>query len=165
MRTGRPKQPLHLLPVDKEKLELLARRPKTAQRVALRSKIVLRAAEGQSNREIAGRLGVTGATVGKWRERFRLAGMEGLSDEPRPGTPRKITDAQVEAAVTRTLESVPAAATHWSTRSLAQQVGLSKAPSCASGIALVYNRTGAVRSNCPPTPSWWRKCGILSACT
>jgi transposase len=126
MRIGRPKQPLNLLPADKEKLTLLARRPKTAQRVALRAKIVLRAAGGQLNQQIAQGLGITGATVGKWRERFRLRGMEGLSDEPRPGTPRKITDAQVEAAVTRTLESVPAAATHWSTRSLAQQVGLTQ---------------------------------------
>jgi transposase len=126
MRTGRPKQLLSLLPVDKEKLTLLARRPKTAQRVALRAKIILRAAGGQLNQEIAQGLGITGATVGKWRERFRLRGMEGLSDEPRPGTPRKITDAQVEAAVTRTLESVPTAATHWSTRSLAQQVGLTQ---------------------------------------
>ena len=126
MRIGRPKQPLNLLPADKEKLTLLARRPKTAQRVALRAKIVLRAAGGQLNQQIAQGLGITGATVGKWRERFRLRGMEGLSDEPRPGTPRKITDAQVEAAVTRTLESVPAAATHWSTRSLAEQVGLTQ---------------------------------------
>lgn len=126
MRNGRPKQPLSLLPADQEKLTLLARRPKTAQRVALRAKIVLRAAGGQLNQQIAQGLGITGATVGKWRERFRLRGMEGLSDEPRPGTPRKITDAQVEAAVTRTLESVPAAATHWSTRSLAQQVGLTQ---------------------------------------
>ena len=126
MRTGRPKEPLILLPADKEKLTLLARRPKTAQRVALRAKIVLRAASGQLNREIAQGLSITGATVGKWRERFRLRGMEGLSDEPRPGTPRKITDAQVEAAVTRTLESLPAAATHWSTRSLAQEVGLTQ---------------------------------------
>src|SRR5215210_7767626 len=105
MRTGRPKKPLQLEPSDKEKLELLARRPKTAQRVALRSKIVLQAAEGFSNQEIAGRLGVTGATVGKWRERYRLRGMEGLLDELRPGTPRKITDEQVEKAVTQTLES------------------------------------------------------------
>jgi len=126
VRTGRPKEPLILLPADKEKLTLLARRPKTAQRVALRAKIVLRAASGQLNREIAQGLSITGATVGKWRERFRLRGMEGLSDEPRPGTPRKITDAQVEAAVTRTLESLPAAATHWSTRSLAQEVGLTQ---------------------------------------
>jgi len=137
MRTGRPKQPLNLGPVDQEKLELLARRPKTAQRVATRSKIVLRAAEGHSNQEIARRLGITGATVGKWRERYRLQGMEGLSDEPRPGTPRKITDAQVEEAVTRTLESVPAAATHWSTRSLAQQVGLSQ-----SAIVRIWHSFG-----------------------
>jgi transposase len=126
MRTGRPKQPLTLESADKEKLEFLARRPKTSQRSALRSKIVLRAAEGLSNQEIARRLGVTGATVGKWRERFRREGMDGLSDEPRPGAPRKITDAQVEEAVTQTLESLPRAATHWSTRSLAAQVGLSQ---------------------------------------
>jgi len=126
MRTGRPKKPLTVKPTDQEKLELLARRPKTAQRVAIRSKIVLRAAEGLPNQEIARRLGVTGATVGKWRERYRLQGMEGLSDEPRPGTPRKITDAKVEEAVTQTLESLPVAATHWSTRSLAEKVGLSQ---------------------------------------
>ena len=126
MRTGRPKKPLTVKPADQEKLELLARRPKTAQRVAVRSKIVLRAAEGLPNQEIARRLGITGATVGKWRERYRVQGMEGLSDEPRPGTPRKITDAKVEEAVTQTLESLPAAATHWSTRSLAERVGLSQ---------------------------------------
>jgi transposase len=137
MRTGRPKKPLAVLPVDQEKLQLLARRPKTAQRVALRSKIVLQAAQGHSNQEIAQRLGITGVTVGKWRERYRLQGMEGLADEPRPGTPRKITDAQVEAAVTRTLESVPQAATHWSTRSLAQQVGLSQ-----SAIVRIWHSFG-----------------------
>ena len=71
MRTGRPKQPIILDEADKEKLELLARRPKTAQRVAMRSKIVLRAARGLANQEIASQLGVTGSTVGKWRERFR----------------------------------------------------------------------------------------------
>jgi transposase len=126
LRTGRPKQPVALEPAEKEKLEMLARRPKSAQRVALRSKIVLGAAAGQSNQEIARRLGITGTTVGKWRERFRLRRLEALSDEPRPGTPRKITDTQVEEAVTRTLESAPVAATQWSTRSLAEQVGLSQ---------------------------------------
>ena len=126
MRTGRPKQPLILEPEDKAKLELLARRPKTAQRSALRAKIVLRAAEGLANQDIARRLGITGSTVGKWRERFRVRGMEGLTDEPRPGAPRKITDEAVERAVTQTLESLPRAATHWSTRSLAAEVGLSQ---------------------------------------
>ncbi len=126
MRTGRPKKPITLQPADQEKLEMLARRPKTAQRLALRSKIVLRAAEDVSNQQIARQLEVTGATVGKWRERFRVYGLEGLADEPRPGAPRKITDTQVEEAVTRTLESAPPAATHWSTRSLAKQVRLSQ---------------------------------------
>jgi transposase len=126
MRTGRPKKPITLQPADKEKLEMLARRPKTAQRLAMRSKIVLRAAEGLPNGEIARGLGVTGATVGKWRERFRQHGLDGLSDEARPGAPRQISDAQVEEAVTRTLEAAPAGATHWSTRSLARQVGLSQ---------------------------------------
>jgi len=126
MRTGRPKQPLILDAADKEKLTLLARRPKTAQRAAVRSKIVLRAAEGLSNQDIAGQLGVTGSTVGKWRERYRLLGMSGLADDSRPGTPRSITDEKVEEAVTRTLEGMPTAATQWSTRSLAQNVGLSQ---------------------------------------
>jgi transposase len=126
MRTGRPKQPLILDAADKEKLTLLARRPKTAQRAAVRSKIVLRAAEGLSNQDIAGQLGVTGSTVGKWRERYRLLGMRGLADDSRPGTPRSITDEKVEEAVTRTLEGMPTAATQWSTRALAQNVGLSQ---------------------------------------
>lgn len=137
MRTGRPKKPLSLLPVEKEKLELLARRPKTAQRLALRAKIVLRAAEGLSNQVIARILGVTPSTVGKWRERFRTQGLEGLSDEPRPGTPRQITDLQVEAAVTKTLEGLPPAATHWSTRSLAKEVGLSQ-----TAIVRIWNTFG-----------------------
>jgi len=126
MRTGRPKLPLILESADKEKLVLLARRPKTAQRVALRAKIVLRAAEGFSNQAIARQLNVTGATVGKWRQRYRLRGMKGLADDSRPGTPRKITDEKVEEAVTQTLEGLPAGATHWSTRSLAAKVGLSQ---------------------------------------
>ena len=137
MRTGRPKQPVSVGAADKEKLELLARRPKTAQRVALRSRIVLAAAAGQSNQAIAQRLGITGATVRKWRERFRLRGLEGLCDEPRPGTPRSISDAMVEEAVTRTLESAPAGATHWSTRSLARQVGLSQ-----SAVVRIWHNFG-----------------------
>lgn len=126
MRTGRPKKPLTVEPVDREKLQMLVRRPKTAQRLAIRSKIVLQAVEGSPNQEIARRLGVSGATVGKWRERFRLHGLDGLGDESRPGAPRRITDTQVEEAVTRTLESAPPGATHWSTRSLAKQMGLSQ---------------------------------------
>jgi transposase len=94
--------------------------------VAVRSKIVLRGAEGLTNQAIALQLGVTGATVGKWWERYRMQDMQGLADDSRPGTPRKITDAKVEEAVTQTLESLAPEARHWSTRSLAQKVGLSQ---------------------------------------
>jgi transposase len=74
-----------------------------------------------SNSEVARKLHITGATVGKWRERFLRLGLEGLLDEPRVGAPRKITDRQIEQVVTRTLESMPANSTHWSTRLMAAE--------------------------------------------
>jgi transposase len=94
--------------------------------MALRARIVLESEQGLSNAAIAKRLHLAGATVGKWRERFRRFGMEGLLDEPRVGAPRKITDSQVEDVVTRTLETMPDNATHWSTRLMAEQTGLSQ---------------------------------------
>jgi transposase len=111
---------------ERAKLEAWTRRPKTSQRLALRSRIVLAAAEGKSNTEIAADLRVTLPTVGKWRQRFLDDRLEGLTDEPRPGAPRTITDAQVEEVVTKTLESKPSNATHWSTRSMAKAAGLSQ---------------------------------------
>ncbi len=126
MRTGRPKKPLEISGEEREKLETWARRPKSSQRLALRSRIVLRCADGLSNKAVAEELGVSAVTVGKWRERFREHRLEGLADEPRPGAPRKISDAMVEEVVTRTLETLPADATHWSTRSMAREVGLTQ---------------------------------------
>ena len=111
---------------ERSKLAAWARRPTSAQRLALRSRIVLAAAEGHANAAIAAGLGITVPTVRKWRERFAQRRLEGLADEPRPGPPRTITDEQVEAAVTRTLEATPADATHWSTRALARALGLSQ---------------------------------------
>jgi transposase len=127
MLTGRPKKPLVLTAEERVKLEQWARRPKTAQRLALRSRIVLRCAQGLPNQTVARELRITGATVCKWRERFRAARLEGLADEPRPGAPREITDAQVEDLITRTLESTPPQATHWSTRSMARATKVSRA--------------------------------------
>jgi transposase len=126
MRTGRPKNPIEISDEDCEKLRMIARRPKSSQAMALRAQIVLHCAQGMSNSEVARRLHVTGATAGKWRERFRQAGLDGLLDEPRVGAPRKITDRQVEEVVTRTLESMPANSTHWSTRRMAKKTGLSQ---------------------------------------
>jgi transposase len=105
---------------------MLARRPKSAQAIAMRARIVLGCNDGLSNGEVAKRLRITEATVCKWRERFRVDRLEGLLDEPRPGAPRSITDAQVEEVITKTLESMPVNSTHWSTRLMAQKMGLSQ---------------------------------------
>jgi transposase len=94
--------------------------------LALRARIVLAASDGFTNSEIAEEFGITMPTVGKWRQRFLDDRLEGLADEPRPGAPRSITDAQIEEAITKTLESKPANATQWSTRSLAKKLGLSQ---------------------------------------
>jgi transposase len=126
MRTGRPKKPILIAEEEHEKLRTIALRPKSAQALALRARIVLFCAQGLSNSEVARKLHVTGATVGKWRERFRQFRLEGLLDEPRVGAPRKISDRQVEEVVTKTLESMPPHGTHWSTRLMAKQVGLSQ---------------------------------------
>lgn len=105
---------------------MLARRPKTSQAIAMRARIVLACAEGLSNGAAANKLRITGATVCKWRKRFRMSRLEGLLDEPRLGAPRSITDTQVEGVVTKTLESMPANSTHWSTRLMAKKAGLSQ---------------------------------------
>jgi transposase len=126
MRTGRPKKALEIGAEDPEKLSMIARRPKSAQAMAMRARIVLNCGQGLSNSAVARKLHVTGATVGKWRERFRKSGLDGLLDEPRVGAPRKITDQQIEEVVTKTLESMPANSTHWSTRLMATEMGLTQ---------------------------------------
>ena len=126
MRTGRPKNPLEMTAEEGDKLRTIALRPKSAQSMAMRARIVLRCAQGMSNSEVAHQLHLTCATVGKWRERFRRFRLEGLLDEPRVGAPRTITDRQVEEVVTKTLESMLANSTHWSTRLMAQKTGLSQ---------------------------------------
>ncbi len=124
---GRPTTPLALSDDEQATLERWARRPKSSQRLAQRSRIVLACASGASNLAVAERLGITPATVGKWRSRFVAHRLDGLIDEPRPGVPRSIADDKVEAVIVTTLEQLPADATHWSTRSLAKVVGISPA--------------------------------------
>src|SRR6516165_12583107 len=111
---------------DREVLERWARRPKSAQALALRCRIVLAAADGESSLQIAARLGCNPSTVGKWRGRFARRGFDGLHDEPRPGKPRSIGDQAVERVIVKTLEEQPSDATHWSTRSMAQATGMSQ---------------------------------------
>jgi len=115
-----------LSPSERQTLEGWTRRHTSAQALALRSRVILLAAMGRSNTEVAHALRVTKQTVGKWRSRFVSRRLEGLLDEPRPGAPRRITDVHVERVVTRTLESTPRDATHWSTRSMAKACGVSQ---------------------------------------
>lgn len=126
MRRGRPIPPLTVTDEERETLERWVRRRKTAQGLALRARVVLECAQGKTNTCVAAELRISRPTVGKWRGRFLKRRLEGLLDEPRPGAPRKISDEDVERVVTLTLETTPADATHWSTRSMARRCGLSR---------------------------------------
>src|SRR5260370_33243609 len=113
---------------EREVLERWARRPTSSQALAFRCRVVLGTAEGRSSTEIAGELGCTGSTVGKWRGRFARRGIDGLHDEPRPGKPRSISDENVERVIVKTPEQQPANATHWSNRSMAGATGMRQTP-------------------------------------
>ena len=125
-RTGRPKAELTLSEGERAQLLRWSRRAKSAQALALRSRIVLACADGLDNKQVAAKLGIVPATVGKWRRRFVERRMDGLLDEPRPGGPRSISDEQIEAVIVATLERTPKDATHWSRASMAAETGLSR---------------------------------------
>jgi len=117
---------IELSDVEREQLVAWTRRRTSAQALAQRSRIVLAAADGLTNTEIAERLGISRKMAATWRARFAEYRLDGLLDEPRPGRPRTVTDAHVEAVIVRTLESTPKDATHWSTRSMAAETGLTQ---------------------------------------
>jgi transposase len=132
-RHGRPSERVVVSPSERTTLEQWARRRTTAQGLAQRARIVLMAATGASDTQLAAELGITRQTVGRWRRRFLARRLDGLLDEPRPGAPRRLSDAVVERVLTRTLETTPRDATHWSTRSMARTVGVSQ-----SGVARMW---------------------------
>lgn len=126
MRTGRPKEPLTLSTEERTRLESLAHRSRSHSLLARRARVILTCAEGLDNKAAAKKLRCSPGMVGKWRSRFLKTRVEGLHDEPRPGSPRKISDEQVEKAIIQTLESTPRGQTHWSTRELAKVTGMSR---------------------------------------
>ena len=126
MRTGRPKRPLILTAAEEVRLQSLAHRARSQPLLAQRARVILAAAQGLAHHLVAKQLRCSPGMVNKWRSRFLKTRLEGLYDEPRPGAPRQVSDAQVEQVVIRTLESTPPAQTHWSTRGLAQATGLSR---------------------------------------
>lgn len=122
---GRRMAALVLSDEERSELTSLAARRNTAQALALRARIVLRCATGAENQQVAADLRIDKTTVGKWRRRFVERRLDGLRDEPRSGAPRTVDDARIEAVIVRTLESLPSDATHWSSRGMARESGLS----------------------------------------
>ena len=127
MRLGRPIPELILSAEEQEMLERWARRPNSAQALALRARVILACAAGKTNTQVSTKMRLSKPAVGKWRSRFVARRLDGLLDEPRPGAPRKISDADVERLLTLTLEKRPPDATHWSTHAMAKRSGLSRA--------------------------------------
>ena len=126
MPRGRPhKASLSVSDADRAELVRWTKRVKSSNGLAQRARIVLRCADGLRSTEVARELRVNDHTVFKWRKRFIERGLAGLLDEPRPGAPRQVSDEQVEAVLSQTLEAMPRDATHWSTRSMASASGLS----------------------------------------
>ena len=165
MRTGRPKAALMVTADERQTLEQWMRRPKTAQALARRARIVLACATGKPNHTVAAEFKTTGQTVGRWRRRFVERRLDGLLDEPRPGAPRRTSDAEVERVLARTLETMPPAATHWSSRGRWRRLAASvRAPSAASGRPSRCSRIAPRRSSSPRIRSLSRRSGTSSAC-
>lgn len=125
-RGGRPKRALVLSEEDREHLERIVRAPTSAQRDALRARIILLSVDGLTNTLIAKKLNISGQTVGKWRTRFIDFGIPGLTDAPRPKESLRLSDEKVTEIVRTTLETKPRGATHWSTRLMAKHAGVSQ---------------------------------------
>ncbi len=123
---GRPLAPFTLSESEREELRSITRSRSMAQSLATRARIVLLSADGDSNTDIAERLGLSKRTVGIWRRRYLTQRIAGLYDEPRPGGPRSIHDEQVAALLRKTLQTKPKDGTHWSCRSIAAETKLSK---------------------------------------
>jgi transposase len=128
---------VHLTDEQRSELQRFTSRAKTSQALAKRCRIILACADGLSATEVAAKEGLSRQTVGKWKKRFITSGVDGLLDEPRPGAPRKLADEDVEKIITKTLESAPVDATHWSTRSMAKVTGMSQ-----SAISRIWRAFG-----------------------
>jgi len=124
--TGRPTKRVSISAEQKGELETLSRQKRKSRSVAFRAQIVLKCAEGRNDSEVAQMMRTSNSTVGLWRKRFLNGGVDGLFDEPRSGAPRQMDDARIEEVVTKTLETTPEGATHWSTRLMAKKLGLSQ---------------------------------------
>ena len=123
----KPAPALTLVPEQRDVLKRLVRAGNTPQKLVLRSQIILKAADGIANHEIAETLHTSRPTVLLWRDRFERLGLAGLEkDAPRPGRKPKISSDKVAQVIEATLQTKPSAATHWSIRMMAKVQGLSR---------------------------------------
>ena len=123
---GRKPKPIVLTGEPREELERLSRRARTNRRLVFRAKIILRSASEIPGLAVGRKLRASNQTVCLWRRRFLFGGIKARYDEPKPGAPRKISDAKIEEIVVKTLAERPEGATHWSTRQMAKKVHLSQ---------------------------------------
>lgn len=126
MPRGRPIVPIVLSADTRRELEAMSRSRSLPHGLVRRAQIILMAAEGVTNTVIGASVGLSRAMVGQWRRRFATQGLMGLYDEPRPGGPRSISDAEVSRLIHRTLERAPKGRTHWSCRAIGSETGMSK---------------------------------------
>lgn len=125
-RTGRPTPAIVLTERQRQQLSAMANSRTLPHSQVIRARIVLMAADGMTNTDIAPQVGLSIGMVGIWRRRFLTQGVEGLQDEPRPGRPRSISDGKIAEVIEKTLLARPRAGTHWSCRTMAKETGLSK---------------------------------------
>ena len=161
---GRSKAEIVLNESERGQLEAWTRRRKTAQALASRSRIILECATGVDSKVVAQRLSVSQQTVSKWRNRFAVSRLDGLLDAPRSGAPRTIDDACVNAVIARTLATVPENATHWSTRSMAREMGLSQTAVSRIWRAFGLQPHGRKPSSSRPIHCSSRRCATSSDC-
>jgi len=121
---ARTTEQIELTAGDRQALEALFRSPKTAQSLALRARIILACGAGETVEEIATSIGTSTKAVYKWRNRFKESGLNGLSDLPRSGQPKKLTEQKIKDVLTLTVERIPHEATHWSVRLMAKYAGI-----------------------------------------
>ena len=150
---------------EKSELTALTRKHGAPQVLAGRARIVLIAADGLNNKEIASKVGVCAATVGTWRNRSAQRRMDGLYDEPRPGAPRQIGDDEIATTIRKTLETLPSGATHWSLRTMAKEIGHAPRPCIAYGAPSDCSRTVSRPSSSLPIRCSWRRCVTLLGST
>jgi len=126
MPKGRPLTPVVLTDTARAELESMSRSRSLPHALVQRAQIILAAADGQNNREVSQTVGVSYPTVLQWRKRYLAQGLMGLYDEPRPGAPRTIDDETIAELVRRTLETKPKKGTHWTCRSMAEELSVSR---------------------------------------